>query len=214
MRYFPIFLDLEKFKVLIVGGGNVATRKVENLLEFDAYPTIVSPWVTDELKELIDKYGLTYYQREYRKGDSRGFPLIFVATDDPEVDTLILDECGGTMTLLNFSDKPDICNFIMPSFIRRDDLVIAISTQGKAPFLSKYIRECLEKRFPSDYGDFVQLAKLLRTKILELGIQNPRKDALLEEFLSINWLEIIRDDGYDFAILLITNLLNHYANKK
>jgi precorrin-2 dehydrogenase/sirohydrochlorin ferrochelatase len=214
MRYFPIFLDLEKFKVLVVGGGNVATRKVENLLEFNTYPTIISPLVTDELKELIDEHKLNYFQRKYQKGDSRGFSLVFVATDDPEVDTLILEDCYGTNALVNFSDKPDICNFIMPSFIRRDDLVIAISTQGKAPFLSKYIRECLEKRFPTDYGNFVQLAKLLRTKIMELGIQNPNKEALLEEFLSINWLEIIRDDGYDFAILLITNLLNHYANKK
>lgn len=214
MRYFPIFLDLEKFKVLVVGGGSVATRKVENLLEFGAYPTIISPRVTDKLLELINKLGLNYFQRQYRRGDSRGFSIIFVATDDSEVDTLILEDCYGTETLLNFSDKPDICNFIMPSFVRRDDLVIAISTQGKAPFLSKYIREYLEKHFPSDYGDFVQLAKLLRAKILELGIQKQKKDALLEEFLSINWLEIIRDDGYDFAILLITNLINHYANKK
>ncbi len=169
MRYFPIFLDLEKFKVLVVGGGSVATRKVENLLEFDAYPTIISPWVTEELKCLIDKHKLNYFKRKYQKGDSQGFSFIFAATDDPEVDTSILEDCHGRNVLVNFSDKPDICNFIMPSFIRRDDLVIAISTQGKAPFLSKYIRECLEKRFPPDYGDFVQLAKLLRAKILELG---------------------------------------------
>ncbi len=214
MKYFPIFLDLEKFKILVVGGGDVATRKVENLLEFNASPAIIAPCITEELKELINRFGLVYFPKEYERGDSKGFSFLFVATDDPEVDKIILEDCSHTVTLINFADMPDICNFIMPSFIRRDDLVIAVSTQGKAPFLSKYIRECLEKKFPADYGEFVRLAKFFRAKVLELGMPKQKKEALLEEFLSINWLEIIRDDGYDFANLLVTNLINHYAKRR
>lgn len=164
MKYFPILIDLEKFKSLVIGGGEIATRKVENLLNFNARPKVIAPEITQELRELIDLYNLEYDNRKFRQGDLQGFSLVFVATDDPSLDTLIKEEAEKSGAIVNFADQPEICNFIVPSYIKRGDLVISISTQGKAPFLSKWLREILEKKFPSNYKEFVELAVYFRSQ--------------------------------------------------
>ncbi len=214
MKYFPIFIDLEKFKTLVIGGGEVATRKVQNLLNFDARPKVIAPEVNQKLREIIDLYNLEHEKRKYEKGDLQGFRLVFVATDDPELDALIKEEAEDTGAIVNFADQPEICNFIVPSYIKRGDLVISISTQGKAPFLSKWLRELLDKKFPSGYKGFVDLAVYFRTQFKEKKISGRIKDKIIEEFLAIRWLDILEDDGIEYAKLLVNNLVDYYAKKK
>ncbi|MGQ9818552.1 MAG: precorrin-2 dehydrogenase/sirohydrochlorin ferrochelatase family protein [Candidatus Kapaibacteriales bacterium] len=208
MSYFPINIDLCKFRILVIGGGEVATRKVRNLIEFSAKPTIISPIVTSELGEIIDSEDLEFIQRKYQKGDSNGFNMIFVATDDATLDNEIFEDVKNTNVLVNFADKPEKCNFIMPSFLQRGSLVISISTQGRVPFLSKHIRECLEKRFPEEYASLVELSALFRSLILQKKIAD--KTGIIEEFLNINWIKILCDEGFDFASKLVNNLIEKY----
>ncbi|MGC8748663.1 MAG: precorrin-2 dehydrogenase/sirohydrochlorin ferrochelatase family protein [Candidatus Kapaibacteriota bacterium] len=214
MGYFPVFVDLSKFKPLVIGGGEVATRKVKNLLEFGANPKIIAPELTQELEEIIVKHNLEFHRRKYQKGDLEGFNLIFVATDDPALDEIVQQEANERNAIVNFADKPEICNFIMPSYIKRGDLVIAISTQGKAPFLSRCLRESLEKKFPENFKEFVEIAAYFRTKLKEIKAKKNVQDKIIDEFLSVKWLEIIKDDGIEFAQLLVDQLIQYYARKK
>lgn len=211
MGYFPINIDLSKLRILVIGGGEVATRKVQNLIEFSAKPTIIAPVVTIELREIINLANLKHLSRKYEKGDANEFDMIFVATDDDSLDDDIFEDVKNRNVLINFADKPTKCNFIMPSFLRRGDLLISVSTQGRAPFLSKYIRECLEKKFPNDYTYFVELSIFFRSIILQKKIEE--KLNIIEEFLEINWLKILRDEGFDFAFKLVSNLIEKYERK-
>lgn len=211
MGYFPINIDLSKLRILVIGGGEVATRKVQNLIEFSAKPTIIAPVITIELHEIINSANLKYLSKKYERGDANEFDMIFVATDDDSLDGSIVEDVKNRNVLINFADRPTKCNFIMPSFLRRGDLIISVSTQGRAPFLSKYIRECLEKKFPYDYTDFVKLAMLFRSMIFQKKIEE--KQNIIEEFLEINWLKILRDEGFDFAFKLVRNLIEKYEKK-
>lgn len=214
MAYFPILIDLEKFKPVVIGGGEVATRKVKNLIEFGGRPKIVAPKFIEELKLLIDVHNLPFEQRKYQKGDIDSFNLVFVATDDPELDEVVRKDAEEVGAIVNFADKPKICNFIMPSYIKRGDLVVSISTQGKAPFLARYIRECLEKKFPQNFTEFVELSAYFREKLINLYVDKKLKDTIIEEFLAVKWMEIIEDDGLEYAKLLVNNLIEYYARKK
>lgn len=211
MGYFPIFIDLGKFTPLVIGGGEVAYRKVKTLLEFDAKPKIIAPKINPKLKELIEQYNLEFEAREYQKGDLDGFKLVFVATDDPEVDSDVQKEAEEKGAIVNFADKPEICNFIVPSIVKRGELTIAISTQGKAPFLSRYFREILEKKIPKNVKDFVEIAVYFRSKLKERKISGKLKETIIDEFLSVKWSEIIEDDGFEYAKLLVNHLIDYYA---
>lgn len=214
MNYFPILIDLKKFSVVVIGGGEVATRKVKNLLEFDCFPVIIAPQVTIELEQIITEKKLTYIQRKYQKGDLHGFNLIFVATDDPQVDNEIVQEAQNNCYIINFADQPELCNFIVPSYIQRGDLIISISTQGKIPFLSKYIRECLENKFPPEFSQFVALAEILRNKLKKMQIKGETKLKIIDEFLSIKWTKIVEDEDFDYALTLLNDLIDHYGKRK
>ncbi len=214
MVYFPILIDLRKFSVVVIGGGEVATRKVKNLLEFDCSPVIIAPQVTKELEQIITEKKLTYIQRKYQKGDLQGFNLVFVATDDPQVDSEIVEESKKNCCIVNFADQPELCNFIVPSYIKRGDLTISISTQGKIPFLSKHIRECFENNFPPEFSQFVALAEILRNKLKENEIKGELKSKIIEEFLSIKWTKIIEDEDFDYALTLLNDLIDHYVKRK
>ena len=214
MDYFPILIDLRKFNAVVIGGGEVATRKVKNLLEFGACPVIIAPDVTDELKELILRNNLEHKPRKYNKGDLNGFNLVFVATDSPEIDNEILEEAKQTGCIVNFADQPELCNFIVPSFIKRGELVISISTQGKVPFLSRFVRECLEEKFPPSFTQFVELSKILRNKLKQDNVRGEMKEKIIDEFLAIKWVEIIEDEGFDYALILLNDFLETYVGKK
>lgn len=211
MKYFPINIDISKFRTVVIGGGEVATRKVKNLIEFSAKPVVIAPEITNELLEIIDLENLTYIQRKYRKGDLNEFELVFVATDDENLDNEIVEEIQNHLVLVNFADKPDKSNFIMPSFVRRGNLLIAISTQGSAPFLSRHIRECLEKKLPDDFNDFMELSILFRSMMIQSKI--PTKQEIIEEYFSVDWLKIIREEGFDYATELVKNLVRKYAKE-
>lgn len=189
MAYFPINIDLSKLIISETGGGEVATRKVQNLIEFSAKPTIIAPVVTIELQEIINLLNHMHLSRKHERGDANQFDMIFVTTDDDTLVDDIIEDVRNRNLLIDFADKPAKCNFFMPSFFRPGDLFISISTQVSSPFLSKYIREFLEKKFPHNYADFVELSMLFRSMLLRKKIDE--KQSIIEGFLEINWLKIL-----------------------
>ena len=135
MRYYPVHLDIKNQNCLVVGGGGVGTRKVKTLLECGARVTVVSPDPSQQLAKLASEGSITLTQRIYRSADLDGMFLVIGATDDENLNQQISTDAEKSNILCNIADRPEVCNFILPSIVRRGDLVITISTSGKSPAL-------------------------------------------------------------------------------
>jgi precorrin-2 dehydrogenase/sirohydrochlorin ferrochelatase len=166
MRYYPIFLDVRGRKCLVVGGGEVAQRKVRGLLEAGAKVTVVSPDLTPSLLRLAKRKKITYLPRRYRKGDLKDYLLIHGATDDLRTHRLMSAEARKGALLINIADRPALCNFIAPAIVKRGDLILAISTGGASPALAKMLREELEQTFGREYAKALRFLQSLRKELM------------------------------------------------
>ncbi|MCK9472174.1 bifunctional precorrin-2 dehydrogenase/sirohydrochlorin ferrochelatase [Sulfurimonas sp.] len=162
MSYFPAFLKLENKKVLIVGGGKIASKKLEHLLDFTSDISIIALELSEEMSKIVKEKNLHFEKRGYTKGDIQNFALVVVATDNIALQAEIFEETRGSGTLCNSVDSVDYCDFIFSSYIKKDDLTIAISTSGASPAFAKHLKKYLQKLIPSDIGVFLQEMKKLR----------------------------------------------------
>ncbi|MGH7773316.1 MAG: precorrin-2 dehydrogenase/sirohydrochlorin ferrochelatase family protein [Candidatus Binatia bacterium] len=174
MGYYPIFLNLVGRRCVIIGGGAVAERKVDTLLGVGATVTIVSPSLTERLESWVREGHIKHVGRDYRPGDLAGYELAFVATDDREVNAVVASEGRERGVWVNAADDPAHCDFILPSVLRRGDLVVAVATGGLSPALSRAIREELEDYFTEDY---TLLAKVVSEVREELKQNSSHPDA-------------------------------------
>ena len=147
MRYYPVSLDIKNRKCLVVGGGSVGTRKVKTLVECGAKVTVVSPDVRKKLLELAGSHSIVLKKRVYRQTDLDGMFLVIGTTDDEELNRQISEAAEKLNMLCNIADRPQVCNFILPSIVHRGDLTISISTSGRSPALAKKLRIELEGQF-------------------------------------------------------------------
>ena len=209
--YFPILIDLKEFKSLVIGGGNIATRKVFNLLEFNTFVTVISPIISDELHELVINNKIKWIERVYNAGDISDFDLIFCATGDTKVDELVFQACKVQNVLLNVADVPSLCNFIMPSTLKRGDLTISVASQGKAPFFVRETGKKLRELYPEITSEVVELAALLREKMIEYNIYNSdNREKAINDFFKINWEYYISEKGIYEARANILRIINKY----
>ena len=170
IAYFPAFLNVLGKKCVVVGGGNVAVRKVRMLLECGANVTVISPTLLQNLAQLAKKKSITVIRRNYKPVDLERAVLVVAATDVKEVNRKVANEANGRGILVNVVDDPDSSDFIVPSTIRRGDLTVAISTAGKSPALAKKIRRNLERRFGKEYATLVSLIGKVRSSLKREGI--------------------------------------------
>lgn len=140
MNYYPIFLDLRGRPCLVVGGGEVATGKIEELLKAEANVTVISPKVTQCIQRYADLGGLQHLPRPYRAGDIKGYFLAYAATGVAEIDVLMAGEANLQGVLLNVVNRPVLCSFVTPSVGQLGKLSIAISRAGKCPGIAKRVR--------------------------------------------------------------------------
>jgi len=162
---FPIFVDLRGVPVVVIGAGAIAERKVSALLEAGARVTVVAPAVAPAMEAWAAEGRLTLRRRAYEAGDLRGARLAYAATGNDEVNRAVRAEARAEGLWLNAVDQPDLCDFISPAVVRRGDLTLAISTNGRAPGLAKRIREQLEGQFHEDYGAVVEQAASERDRL-------------------------------------------------
>jgi siroheme synthase-like protein len=173
MGYYPIFLDLQGRPCIVVGGGPVAERKVEKLLESGAEVTLVSPTVTDRLHAWSGVQKICHKARAYHHGDLAPFQLAFAAADDAAVNAAVKREGEERGVWVNVADDPAQCDFILPSVLRRGDLVVAVATGGSSPALARAIREELERYFTEDYAILSEIVAEVRRELRERGISAP-----------------------------------------
>ena len=170
MGYYPVFLEMKDRRCVVIGGGAVAEKKVEGLVAVGANVTVISPAITDGLRELLTQGAIRHVAREYQTGDRAGYDLVFVATDNPEINAMVSSEARSLRIWVNSADDPDHCDFILPGVIRRGDLAVAVSTSGVSPAVARAIREELDEYFTADYARFVQIAGEVRRELREKSV--------------------------------------------
>lgn len=167
MKYYPIFLTVERQSALVIGGGVVAERKVAMLLRCRARVRVVSPEATRRLAAWARQGKIRWARRAYRTGDLAGAFLAIAATDERRVNQRIAREAARRRVLLNVVDKPEFCTFIAPSIVQRGPLTIAISTAGASPALAKRIRRELESQFGPAYATLTRWLQAVRPQVLK-----------------------------------------------
>lgn len=165
MGYYPIFLDMAGRPCVVIGGGAVAERKVEGLLQVGADITVISPSLTRCLEDWAKEGKIRHIVRERRVGDLAGYQIAFVATDSAEVSAAVAQEGQELGVWVNAADEPAHCDFILPSVLRRGELAVAVATGGSSPALSRAIREELEDYFTDDYATLAEIVSDVRQEL-------------------------------------------------
>jgi siroheme synthase-like protein len=165
---FPLFVKLDQVNTLVVGGGKVGLEKVTALLRNDpsARLTIVAREVSADLRVYVSPFSQVHVEeRDFRIEDLEDRHLVICATGNPDLNTLIRAACQHRNLLLNIADTPDLCDFYLSSIIRKGDLKIAISTNGKSPTLAKRLRELFDEVFPEEMEDVLLQLSALRSRM-------------------------------------------------
>lgn len=213
VRYYPAFLDIRKFPAVIIGGGIVAYRKVEMLLKFGATVTVISPEIVRELDDLADQDRISLIRKRYETGDLKGYRIAIVATNDRDVNERAYCEAESAGMLVNVVDKPDLCNFIVPSMVKRGSLLIAISTEGKSPAMAKWMRQHLEEEFGPEYGTFLEFLGDLRRTWLERIPEEAARSQAFMEIIESEAFEQLLNGREDNAFETATRILESYQRE-
>jgi precorrin-2 dehydrogenase len=164
VKFYPVALSLCGQPATVIGGGSVAERKVESLLEYGAGVTVVAPVVTDRIAAWASEDKIVLHQREYQSGDCRGAFVVIAATDDVEAQKRVWREAVQGGKLINTVDEPSRCNFIMPAVVKDGDITVSISTGGRSPALAARLRQRIAE-VVSEYDDIIDILATVRPEV-------------------------------------------------
>jgi precorrin-2 dehydrogenase len=170
MGYYPIFVELNGRRVLVVGGGAVAAQKLRNLHPAGPEIIVVAPELGEEMKEYHAQGQFQWLEQPYRQGDVEGYDLVMVATDDGAVNKQVSDEARARKIWVNAADDIPNCDFILPAMVRRGSLVLCASTGGGSPALARRAREMLEEAFGPWWADLAEVLREVRSETRERRI--------------------------------------------
>jgi siroheme synthase-like protein len=183
MHYYPVYLNLTERPTVVVGGGTIAEGKVLGLLESDARVRLIAPEATPALHELAGSGKIDWAQRSYQSGDLHGAALAIGATDDREVNKRVWDEARERGILVNVVDDPPYCDFIAPAILRRGDITLAISTNGRMPALAAHLRRELERSFGQEYVELLEMTAPLREELARKRLDYTVRQGLWRKLL-------------------------------
>jgi len=192
LRYYPLYLNITDKRCVVVGGGEVAARKVERLLSCGARVTVIVRELGPALDVLKKNGRLEHVESDYRKEHLRGAFLVIGATDSPEVNERVYRDSKEEGVLVNIVDDPGLCDFILPSLMERGDLAIAVSTGGKSPALARKIRQELESIYGPEYEVLLGIMGALREKVLSRQGPSEANRRVFESVLDSDVLDKIR----------------------
>jgi precorrin-2 dehydrogenase / sirohydrochlorin ferrochelatase len=182
MSYFPMFMDMRGLKVLVIGAGPIATEKLEKLIDFTTDITVIALNVEDKTQCLVEEHNITLEKRAYKKGDIVGFDIVIVATNTVALHKEIYEESRGRRIMVNSVDNVEYCDFIFPSYVKKEDLTIAFSTGGASPAFAKQIRQHFETVIPENVGAFLSKMRSLRVTMPKGKERMRYFDSLVEEY--------------------------------
>ncbi len=186
----------------------MALRKAEGLLNAGAHVTVVSPEFSEGFSGLEESSArLETIRRSYSTADLDGKFLVIGATDNSELNRKISRDAESRNMLCNIADVPEACNFILPSVLRRGDLMIAISTSGKSPAFARHLRKQLEKQFGEEYTVFLRLMGAVRKKLLAQKHAPEEHKPIFQALISGGLPAMIREGKTEQADKLLENVL-------
>lgn len=165
MQALPIFFNIKQRHCVVIGGGDVATRKVTMLLKAQGDITIISPELCAELTELVSANKVKHIQADFSSEQLHGACMVIAATDDESVNEAVSASAKVQAIPVNVVDAPHLCTFTMGSIIDRSPIVIAVSSEGNAPVLARYIRTKIETMLPASYGRIAAIAGEFREQV-------------------------------------------------
>lgn len=188
MSNMPLMIDLQNKKIVIVGGGKVATRRAKSLVEYCSHVHIVSPSITKELHTLFQQQRLTWAEKMFEPQDISHAFLVIIATNQPEVNQHVKDSLPEG-TLLNHAADASAGNVTFPSMLRRGKLTISVSTDGASPKLGRQIISTLQDTYDERYESYIDFLYESRQLIKASTIEPSRKQVLLQHVLSEDYLD-------------------------
>jgi precorrin-2 dehydrogenase/sirohydrochlorin ferrochelatase len=197
VKYYPLFLDITNRRCVVVGGGEVAERKVGRLLDFGARVIVVGKALTPGLETMKKEGRINHIDADYDQTLIDDAFLVIGATDRDDVNAKISRDGKKKRILVNIVDDPDKCDFVLPSLLRQGDLLIAISTGGKSPALAKKLREEMEQSFGTEYQTLLEVMGQLREKLVVKGRSSDENRRLFEEVVHSDILQHIKDKSWE-----------------
>lgn len=164
---YPINLELDKFNVAIIGGGEVAYRKCKNFINFSKSVKVISPEFLDEFYSFKENE-VQLIEDSYKEEYIKNCFIVVAATNNKEINTRIGEYCKAHNKLVNVVDNVELSNYTVPSYIKRGDLLISVSTGGKSPSLSKKIKMELEAQYDDSYEEYIKLLGEVRASIINM----------------------------------------------
>ena len=208
MSFYPILIRLKEMKVVVVGGGMVAQRKIDTLLACHADVHVIARELTPKLNEYLEEKRITLRGYEFKESHLDGAFVVIAATDDPILNRQVSEMASARGLLINAVDQPADCNFIVPSILRRGDLMIAVSTSGKSPAFAKKVREGLEEQFGDEYGSFLVLMGRLREEILEKRLSQEENKQIFHKLVNSPIPEAIAEKDWNGVAVILNKIMN------
>ncbi len=207
MGYYPVLIRLEGLTVLVVGGGRVAERKVESLLEAGAKVEIVARELTEGLQSLVKEGKIKHLGDFFCADFIDSAILVIAATSDKELNHRVSEAASARKVLVNAVDQPEDCTFIVPSVMRRGDLIVAVSTSGKSPALSRKLRKLLNSSFGEGYERFLTLMGGLRRRVIGLGLTQEENSAIFHALVESDLLDALAAKDNARAVAILDDIL-------
>ena len=207
MAYYPIMVDLTNRQVLVVGGGSVAGRKIRTLLEYGAVVNLVSKELSPEIKNYTDSGEVRYLGEEFSPVYLEDMFLVIAATDDEELNHRISQIAEAKGLLINAVDQPSDCNFIVPSIIKKGDLVVAVSTSGKSPAMAKKIRKQLTEYFGDEYEPFLRIMGRIRSEVISSGTDHRENSRIFHQIIDSGLFKAVKAGKLNDAAVILSEIL-------
>ncbi|RMG36741.1 MAG: uroporphyrinogen-III C-methyltransferase [Gammaproteobacteria bacterium] len=214
MRHLPIFFDINQEVCLVVGGGEIALRKVSLLRRAGARVRIVAPTLCAALAQMAASKELEHIARHYRESDLDDVALVIAATNDAAVNRAVAQAARGRRIPVNVVDDPSEGNFIMPSVIDRSPVVAAVSTGGASPVLARLIRARLESLIPAGYGRLAELASRFRERVKRTILDPDERRRFWDRILQGGVAERVFSGHMDEAEVLLERELQDHRSEE
>lgn len=206
-HYYPVILNLEGRKCVIAGGGRVAARKARSLVDAGAQVVVVSPEIGDETRELVDTGRVRWIEDAFSPVRLDGAALAIAATGSAKVNERVHECAVANGVPVNVVDRPELCTFMVPSVVRRGDLILAISTSGKSPAVAKKVRKELEKTFGGEWAVYLQIMGEARERAASIIPEQEAREAAFGRLAGSPLFDRVKSGDIDGARELVTEIL-------
>ena len=208
MKYYPVFLDISGKPCAVIGGGEVAYRKLQRLLQCGARVTVIADALSPELETLKARGEIAHIDGQYAAEHIASAFIVIGATDSRKVNEQIFRDARARHVLVNIVDEPERCDFILPSIVERGDLAVAVSTGGKSPALAKRLRRELEQIFGTEYEIYLNIMGQIRETVLARGKSSDQNRQIFELLVQSDLLDLIRKKDWSAVRVLIREILH------